>query len=64
MRHHQDANTDPIRRAIDTPGWEKDFLNANEKVVTLNKTILNMVSNFIPHETLTAADKDPPWFTK
>ena len=29
-----------------------------------NKTILNILSNFIPHETLTIDDKDPPWFTK
>ena len=28
----------------------------------LNKTILNILSNFIPHETVN--DKDPPWFTK
>ena len=29
-----------------------------------NKTVLNMLSNLIPHETLTVDDKDPPWFTK
>ena len=23
-----------------------------------------MLSNLIPHETLTVDDKDPPWFTK
>ena len=26
-----------------------------------NKTILNIVSNFIPHETLICDDRDPPW---
>ena len=25
---------------------------------------MNILSNFIPHETVTADDKDPPWFTK
>ena len=33
--------------------------NVNEKVLILNKTILNILSNFIPHETLTIDDKDP-----
>ena len=41
------------------------FVNTsvNEKVFILNKTILNILSNFIPHETW-VDDKDPPWFTK
>ena len=34
------------------------------KRFTLNKTILNILSNFIPHEALTIDDKDPPWSTK
>ena len=38
--------------------------NVNEKVFILNKTILKILSNFIPHETLTVDDKDPPRFTK
>ena len=37
--------------------------SVNEKVFILNKTILNILSNFIPHETW-VDDKDPPWFTK
>ena len=64
--HYHDANTDLIRRAIDMFDWDKAFVNTNvkEKVFILNKTILNILSNFIPHETLTVDDKDPPWFTK
>ena len=27
-----------------------------------NKSVLNVLSNFIPHETILCADKDPPWF--
>ena len=27
-----------------------------------NKTILNVLSNFIPHEVIVCDDKDPPWF--
>ena len=47
--------------------WDKAFVNTNvhEKVFILNKTILNILSNFLPHETLTIYDnKDSPWFTK
>ena len=46
--------------------WDRAFVNTNvnEKVLILNKTILNILSNFIPHETLTIDDKDPTWFTK
>ena len=39
-------------------------INLNEKVYILNKNILNILSNFIPHETLTIDDKDLSWFTK
>ena len=27
-----------------------------------NKTVLNALSNFIPHEVIVCDDKDPPWF--
>ena len=51
--HHQDANTDFIRRAIDMFDFDRAFVNtnANEKLFILNKTILNILSNFFPHET-------------
>ena len=46
--------------------WDRAFvnINVNEKVFILNKTIVNILSNFIPHEILTIDDKDPPWFIK
>ena len=46
--------------------WDGAFVNTdvNEKVIILNKTILNILSNFIPLETLTADYKDALWFTK
>ena len=46
--------------------WDGAFINTdvNEKVIILNKTILNILSNFISLETLTADYKDPFWFTK
>ena len=41
--------------------WDRAFVNnnVNEKVFILNKTILNILSNFIPHEILTIDNKDP-----
>ena len=36
--------------------------SVNEKVVIFNNTVLNILSNFIPHETIVCDDKDPPWF--
>ena len=64
--YYQDANTDLIRRAIAMFDWDRAFVNTNvnENVFILNKTIFNIPSNFIPHETLTIDDKDPHWFTK
>ena len=61
-----DENIDFIRQAIDMFDWDRAFVktNVNEKLFILNKTILNILSNFIPHETLTVDDEDPPWFTK
>ena len=46
--------------------WDRAFVNTNvnEKVFILSKTILNILSNFIPHETVTVDDNDLLWFTK
>ena len=57
----KDANNDLMRRTVAMFGWDRAFVNTNvnEKVFILNKTILNIISNFIPHETLTIDDKDP-----
>ena len=35
-----------------------------KKVFILNKTILNILSNFSPHELVTVDDNDSLWFTK
>ena len=44
--------------------WDRAFIktNVSEKVLILNKTILNILSNYVPHEILTV--DDPSWFTK
>ena len=69
VRHYQDAYTNLVRRAIDMFDlFDRDGaianINVNEKLFILDKTILNILSNFIPLETLTVDEKDPRWFTK
>ena len=64
--HYKDANTELTRQAINELKWQRPFLNTkfNEKVDIFNITILNILSNFIPHEFVVCNDKDPPWFNK
>ena len=49
---------------IEKIDWQRVFLktSVNEKVVIFNNTILNILSNFVSHETIVCDDKDPPWF--
>ena len=53
-----------MRRVIKEFNWERAFSNTsvNEKVDIFNRNILNIVSNFIPHEIIACNEKDPPWF--
>ena len=58
--HYQHANIDQIKRAIEQFPWKKSFRNLciNEMVYLFNKTIKKMLSNYIPHETITCDDRD------
>ena len=58
--HHQDASTD-LRQATSMSDWDMAFMNTNdnEKVFICKETVLNIFSNFIPHETSIIGDKDP-----
>ena len=51
-------------KAITDFSWERAFedLSVNEKVSLFNKTIKNILSNYILHEIITTDDRDPPWF--
>ena len=62
--HYQDSNVDLIRRSINESDWDRAFAkeHVDEKVLIFNKTVLNIPSNFIPHEVTVCDDKDPPWF--
>lgn len=60
---HQGPDTECIRQAIDFFRLEESFTNCsvNEKVAIFNKTILDILHNFVPHGTLLVDDKDSPW---
>ena len=63
--HYQQTNTDLIKRAIELFDWESlSNLDVNKQVSIFNETIMNIFENFIPHETITCNDKDPPWMNK
>ena len=36
-------------------------LDINDKVFLFNKAIKDILSNFLPHETITFDGRDPPW---
>ena len=59
--HFKGGKTDLIRRALNDFNWEKAFSNSNnnEKVCIFNKSVLNVLSNFIPRKTILYDDKDP-----
>ena len=60
------ANTELIRRANDQFDWLRTLSNVNvdEKVYFLTKTLLNIIQNFVPHETIVWDERDPPWINK
>ena len=61
--HYQDANNDLIHRSISQFNWERAFsdLGVIKQILIFNDTILNIKTNFIPHETKIFNDKEPPW---
>ena len=54
---------DLIRKAINDFSWDRalENLNVNEMVYVFNRTLKNILSNFIPHETIICDDREPPW---
>ena len=61
--HYQKANVDQIREATSEFPWKNRFANisVNKQVQLFTQTIQNIISNYIPHETITCDDKNPPW---
>ena len=64
--HYQQAYTELIKRSLESFDWKNAFSNCNpnEKVSALTKTVLNIMSNFIPNETILIEDREPLWVTR
>ena len=62
--YYKEANADLIKRAVNNFNWKKAFSNPNinDKVSLFNKTILNILNNYNPHETIICNEKGRPWF--
>ena len=63
--HFSQANVDHIQQAINLFDWENAFLNTDvdAQVSSFSNTVLNILNNYIPHETKICDDQDPPWMT-
>ena len=61
--HYQYADIDHINQAISDFNWERAFAekDVNHQVLIFNNVVLNIMRNYIPNETLTFDDRDPPW---
>ena len=64
--HYQEADAILIRWAVHEFNWKRVLpnLNVDGQVTVFNRTIWNILKNFIPHEIIVCDDKDPPWFNK
>ena len=59
--HYKYANTTQIKNALASFNWEQALSNSsiNKKISVLNETIINVMSNYIPHETLVFDAQNP-----
>ena len=63
--HNQQAGTELMKRSLEYFDRQNAFLdcNPNEQLSVLIKTVLSIMSNFIPNETILIDDRDPLWIT-
>ena len=63
--HYSQANDDHIQQAINLSDWENAFFNTDvaTQVSIFSNIVLNILNNYIPHETKICNDRDPPWMT-
>ena len=60
--HYQKVNVDQIRQAKREFPWGNHFarISVNEQVQLFTQTFHNILSNYIPHKTITCDDRNPP----
>ena len=54
---------DQVRQVINEFPWDNRFanINKNEQVQIFTQTIQNIISSYVPHETITCDDSNSPW---
>ena len=63
--HYSQANVDHIQQEINLFDWENAFLNTDvdAQVSIFSNTVLNILNNYIPHQTKICDDRDLPRMT-
>ena len=63
MWNHKKANTESIRKSLESVNWKTLFNNKTVKkqIPIFNETIINISSNFVPNKLVTFDGSDPPW---
>ena len=65
--HYNRANTEAIRRSLNSFPWVQHFNinnDVNWQVKSFTEIILNIMSNFVPNELKVMTPRDPPWIDK
>ena len=65
--HYDKANSDLINRAISDFQWDfhvNKLPNPNSQMKFLNKTILNIITNFVPSSSIMSNIREPKWVTR
>ena len=65
--HYNKANTDAIKRSLTSFPWARHLrinTDVNWQVKQFTQIFLNIMSNFIPHDTKTFIPRDSPWINK
>ena len=63
---YEKAKADLIKRVIRDFDWENklSLIGINDQVALVNETTVNIMSNFIPNETMIFDYRDPPWLNE
>ena len=60
--HYHRANVNQIRQAMSKFPWYNRFANisVNKQVQLFTQNLQSIMSNYVPHETITFDDRSPP----
>ena len=66
MWDYEKADSEKIKKALDSLNWERLFnkKNIDVQVAAFNETILNVFRNYVPNKYITIDDKDPAWMNE